>query len=461
MLRNIANKICKQSDSDVVFSYYAVWFFSFLLFVPFPADDLLRDLIIGNYNFDYSQLYVYSSLMPKYNQYIAFDHILALISSHVGKMWTIRIVQLFVILNFVIPLNLIFNKLLESRKDKYILVVIALALSCNSAVVMRLYLGRPEAILAGWVLWGVFSKYSSNRSLKLVWIISGIIVTPLYWLSIIYVPVCLFVFKRNLSKIIGLLLLALSNILFWQYYSHGLWLHTFSLVNQQIANRYGELVVGENNSILSVLLNPSFAVVSVTLIYTLIKQGRKSIGFYLSDEQSRNIIAILAVIVWFSLPNMIRYCDVVVPLTIILFVVVYTKSQYQIDNDFLKRISIMVACFSIFYAHNNFKKPCRYSEIPLNAKVLTTFNGANYYIPFFNKEKIQVAPCMEIGATDNGVQKLISIMQTKGTLDCSELSRYGFDYLVEKNLIEIPKCLSIYGVNAEYRIWKINHEKIK
>ena len=116
----------------------------------------------------------------------------------------------------------------------------------------------------------------------------------------------------------------------------------------------------------------------------------------------------------------------------------------------------MMACsFAIFYANQSTNKPARFSNIPKGSKVLATFNGLNYYVPFFNNENIQIVPSMEIGATDKNVQIIISDIQQKGKLDCKKLNGYDFDYLVERSLIEVPNCLTLVSVNKEFRLWKI------
>ena len=76
-------------------------------------------------------------------------------------------------------------------------------------------------------------------------------------------------------------------------------------------------------------------------------------------------------------------------------------------------------------------------------------------MPFFNDHKIQIAPCMEIGANEVNIQRIINLIQTKGKLNCHDLDNYNFNFVVEKSLIEVPPCLEIYGVNGEYRIWKV------
>jgi hypothetical protein len=454
MLRKILTRATMPSKSDGAFSFYFVWLLSFLISAPMPSDDLLRDTIIGSYNFNYANLYIYAKLMVTYNQYIAFDHLLNILVSSVGRIWTVRIVQLFCVINFVVPLHLIFRSLLKERDDAHIVIVALLAVALNYMVVLRLYLGRPEVIFAGWVLWGIYAGIFSQRALKLAWVIYGIILIPFYWLSIVYSFTAVVVFRRYKSKIIVLLLLMLANIIFWQIYSNDLWLDTFRLLKLQLDNRYGDLVVTENNSILFSLLNPAFTVIIASIIYKVIPKYKEVLQAW-RIWPTKYQFWIVALAGWYLMPNMIRYGDVIVPLFVVIFIYQYRDVPFSLNRPFVKNLVVLLSCFSIFYANQHFRQPCRFADLPAGARVLTTFNGLNYYLPFYSKHNIQIAPSMEIGANDQGVQKLIYTIQSKGTLDCNELKKYNFTFVAERSLLEVPKCLTIFGVNGEYRIWKI------
>lgn len=450
-LLKILKRATEYNEHDVLVSFYAVWILSFLISAPLPSDDLLRDVIIGNYNFDYKNLYIHSPLMVQYNQYILFDWLLHQITVYVGNIWTVRITQLFTVLNFVIPLQIIFLKIFKNRQDKYILVLIALAITINSMVLNRLYLGRPEAILAGWVLWGFAVK--GHVRMSHLWMVFGVLAIPLYWLTIIYTPMVLVVYDKKWHKMCAFILLGAINIIFWQLYSHGQWLHTFQLLHQEMANRLDGQVVSENNSIIFIILSPAVSLATTILIFRILpflKDMVQNKKLYFN----KHYIGLVFGLGWFMMPNMIRYVDIEVPILMIILAKVMV--DFEIKWTQLGRILVLMSClFSIFYANQTTAKPCKFTDIPKGSKVLATFNGINYYVPFFNKQNIQIAPSMEVGSTEKNIQIIISDIQMKGRLDCKTLTKYDFDYLVERSLISVPQCLSLAGVYKEYRLWKI------
>jgi hypothetical protein len=432
---------------------------------PIPTDDLLRDIIAGDYKFDYNNLYIYAPLLAKYNQYIAFDKILYLLSQHIGKIWTIRVVQLFCISAYITPLVLIFNKLLSHRPDKDELVTFCLAYTLISSIMIRLTLGRPEVILAAWTLFGIACGLYNNKLAKCLWVILGIVLIPTYWLSLLYVPTTLVVFKEVRTKILMCAVFAVLNLFIWQALSGGQWIYSFELLNKSLINRLPDALVNENSTIAKAIITPQVGLILVLLSYKIqlyIKwlyiawcNDKKAIYVETVKMLHHKYIWLIILCIWFCLANMIRYIDVVMPILMIIFVDQYKDYKYTLGTVIQKNFVFIIAIYLTISNQMSLTTSPPKFNLPAGSRVLTSFDGANYYAPFFNKSKIYIAPSMEIGANEKGIQQLVVGIQKYKHLDCELLKRFNFQYIIEKDLNSKPSCLKLIDVQGAYRLWKM------
>jgi hypothetical protein len=370
----------------------------------------------------------------------------------IGKLNTVKVVQIFTLLNFAIPFLLIVLQIFKDNKNKFLYTLIALFLILNSMVLSRLCGGRPEAIYAGWVLWGIVAYMKRWHLGKLLWVMYGILLIPFYWLGFIYAPCSFLVFAKKSSKIFVNLILIICNAIFWLIYSHYQWLSSLINIRLQLNSRVPHLNVSENLTALVSLVNPLQLIIVISLAAILIDKLKKRvpIGDY--------TCYLLSICGWFLLPNMIRYVDIFMPLMLITCLLEYQKQLETIQISIgMQKLIVGFVFASVLWTNYQISNVSVYTfeDLPADSKVLTIFNGANYYVPFFNKKNIQIAPAMEIGANEKGVQEMVETVQTDGKLDCSQLLKYDFNFVIEKTLNEMPPCLKLYGVNANYRIWKV------
>ncbi|HRG61670.1 MAG TPA: hypothetical protein PLP75_01485 [Burkholderiales bacterium] len=115
------NKTIKDDTFWLLVLYLVMVFLVFFLNLPLPQDDLLRDIVAGDYRYNYANLYIHAPLMAKYNQYILFDIILHWLNVIGSRVITAHFVQFICMIGFVIPVLMIVLKILDTHKHKYIL----------------------------------------------------------------------------------------------------------------------------------------------------------------------------------------------------------------------------------------------------------------------------------------------------------------------------------------------------
>lgn len=464
----------KTSDHyAIVLIYLLMIAMVYTINMPYPEDDLLRDIVAGDYGYNYANLYIHAPLMAKYNQYIFFDFILHHMSELVGRIATAHIIQIICMISYLIPLLIITFKTLKSRSDRYYLITLLLILALNNNALLRIVLGRPEMIYTSWILTGLLLKES--KKLKIIWYLFGFLLIPCYWLSFLYVPAIFVVFDNRTNKILLSILFIVLTAIFWQWYSNYQWLSSIFELKLLLKNRVAE--IGENKSIIILLFHPLTASAVVFYIYLI----RDKLSTIISGFMSLNNISIkkvkpnyswlikkleelifsnnqtlttILLLIYFCSLHMIRYAAIITGLFVILFARELAKSyEFKINTNLSRIIVLILVIFMPLQVDCYTSIPS--FNLPKNSIVLAT-NLTNYYAPFTSESKIMVAPSMELGANSRDVQQMLEDIDLKGTIDCKELKKLGFTHLIEKNLKVIPKCLTIYQIQPGWRAWKVN-----
>lgn len=432
--------------------------------LPMPQDDLLRDMVAVNYNYDYTKLYLHAPFLAQYNQYILFDHLLAFISGIVSPTVTVHLVQILCFILFVTPSILIYQHILKQNNYCYLYMTLLLIVLLNNFSMLRIVLARPEMIFTCWIMWGLWLRIAGYSVGKIVWFISGILLIPLYWLAFFYVPGIVVVFKGLKRKLIMTSIYLVLVITFWQIYSNHLWLASILDLGRLNNNRLA--VIGENKSIFIILLNivTSIAVVAYCYSYKdcLVKlldrknfnkdQLKKlsNITLFRSLNYDSNKSSLVILLITFSSINMIRYSALISGVFCILLA--YRLNEIEIKIDPIWRY--IVLCLAIFIP---LTVDCYHTipefHLPEHSKVMAT-SQSNYFVAFYSKG-VQVAPAMEIGANNQDIQRMMKSVDIDGTISCEMLKKYQFDFLVERNLTQIPPCLKIYQVQKSWRAWKV------
>ncbi len=464
----------KTSDHiGILFIYLGMVIIVFAINMPYPEDDLLRDIVAGSYGYNYSNLYIHAPFMAKYNQYILFDYILHNLSECVGRVATAHIIQIICMLAYVLPLLIITNKILSRRSDKYYLITLLMILALNNNALLRIVLARPEMLYSCWILIGLVVKESPK--LKISWYLSGFLLIPCYWLSFLYVPIIFLVFNKRINKISYSALFILATVIFWQWYSDNQWWSSIADLNHLLKNRIPE--IGENKSIVLLLFHPLTASALAFYLYLIRDKlslaiswlmnikffsiKKLKINYYLIASNidklvfsNNQTIIISLLLIYFASLHMIRYAAIITGLFVILFAIELSRSnELKLNTNLSRSITMLLAIFMPLQVDCYTSIPK--FNLPANSIVLTT-NLANYFVPFTSNASIKVAPCMEIGANDRRVQQMLEDIDLKGSLNCKELKRFGFTHVVEKNLKIVPECLTIYQIQPGWRAWKVN-----
>lgn len=438
----------------------------YILVLRLPPDDLLRDAIAYKYNYNYNLLYNFAPLLPKYNQYIAFDMLLAyIIKLGASPVLTVSIIQVICFVFYAILTTTILQKYINNP----LLLVLLITLCLNPLIISRLNCARPEIILTCWSLY-IISINDKNIKIKIFGVLLGFLLIPMYWLAILYSPIVLILSKNTIKNIFIFFILIILNILFWQFYSKGLWIHNFSLINECLKNRIPEMPQGENSSVFISLLCWQFTLFFSIFIAIITFWIKKQIKILNILKEREIVIYLLFIIYFVCVFNMVRYIDIIQPLLIItIFKILETRelkdlNMYYIslehnikDKTSLTNI-IYVISISIFFSSlqasfNEVKEIPQFKDIPEDSKVLTA-DIAKYFVPFFNKNNIKVALSMEVGANESWVQQQSVNILNKHKLDCSKIQG-NFDYVVEKYLNYTPDCLVLKDVSGAYRLWRV------
>lgn len=432
--------------------------------LPMPQDDLLRDMVANNYNYDYTQLYIHAPFLVQYNQYILFDHILTGLIGLFGSLVTVHLIQITCFVMFVTPSILIYQRILRNNPYCYLYMTLNLIVLLNNFTMLRIVLARPEMIFTCWIMWGLLFRINNSSLAKIIWFAIGVLLIPTYWLAFFYVPGVFVVFtgwKRKL--LISILYIALV-ALFWQLYSHQQWLQSIFELGKLNSNRLA--VIGENKSIMIIFLNQVTAIAAIVYAYTYKNALVRLMNFKIPHkDQLRKLLNItllsrinfdgikaglvILLLAFFAI-NMIRYSAIISGVFCILLA--YRLDEIEVKLDSIWRY--IVLCLAIFMP---LTVDCYHTipefHLPEHSKVLAT-NQSNYFVPFYSNG-VQVAPAMEIGANNQDIQRMMKSIDIDGTISCEMLKKYQFDFLVERNLTQIPSCLSIYQVQKNWRAWKV------
>lgn len=462
--------INKSNTIGLPFLYLAMIVIIFAFNLPMPQDDLLRDVVAGEYGYDYTQLYVHAPLLAKYNQYIAFDQMLHWCVLLIGKLATVHLIQSLCHILFITPCILIYLHFMRKDKNCYAYLTIILIILLNNYTMIRLTLARPEMFFTCWIFWGLWLKFTTRTMWKITWLIIGLLMIPGYWLAFFYIPAILVVFDKAITRLSASFIFLLVNIVFWQAYSHGQWFS--SVIELKALNSNRLAIIGENKSIALLLLTPITSTALIIYLYTyknlVIKQVIESrhnlkhlhLKLYRcvcrilksTNWNSPTTSAVMLTLCYGSL-NMIRYSAIISGLFCILVAIKLVQSKLTMPP--ITRYILL--CLAIFMPMTiNCYQLIPKFIIPPGSIVLGT-NQSNYYVPFYSSG-IKIAPAMEVGANDQGIQQMMKDIDINGTVSCSQLNKYHFNYLVERNLTSIPTCLKIYQVQKSWRAWKIINE---
>lgn len=378
-----------------------------------PPDDLLRHLISYLHNYDYRKMYLYSDF-PPFNMYAGFDWLVGQAHAAFGY-YSYILVQVVNVLLF----SLIYLYLLRDVEPNLRAAVLLVALI---AVLPRLLLGRPSSFEGSLMLLG----FAMARDSRVPWwghACVGSIMVPLYYLFPIYV------IPLVLVKRIYLLVLA-AGLLWWHMMSGGAyWETAISVLKSGSVGRFTE--IDELKSALPSMFQVLFAVIPAVL--------------YFKKDKITGLASL-----WFLLPNQVRYLETAVPLMLSMARhMAFRPSVWVILSLFGVLLSTQVG----LSAKSSVTKAVLLKDAfapgdRVYAAAMTM--GVQYANPY-----ILMAPGFEPEWLMPPLRESFVKTVKTGVFDCSTISKYPFDYVVESHLREKPACLDLYKIAGVYRVWTV------
>lgn len=400
-----------------------------------PSDDLLRHVTSWSHGYDYNKIYHnLKEVIPHKSMWWAFELLTGKINSSLGLWPSVFIVQgaSYIIMS-IICIALARKLIPKTDGQAIIKQTLMVCLIISTGLFFRSTLARPEVFLTFWALSALLLPVA-------LWTIIGIFLMPAYWLAFIYIPAALLLNASMKEKISSMLAIGIVFFIFWSLYAGHEWVANIISIKTYSEGRL--LPPGESKSIFGTFFSPIFIAMSGLYIF-LANTNKKS--------RHNNIII---VIIWFMLPNQMRYSGIISTLLIILLFKALPESKLSPQNTAL---SILFA-FSLVYMQMPIKEKNTDSfpnfKIPEKAIVLTQFAVTSYVLPAINPS-IRIAPSMESGAFKMETQRLAFDISNGRAPDCHALKAQGFTHVVEASMNELAPCLQIVGLSHGWRLWLV------
>lgn len=449
---NDVQTVLGQDTPRILIVFLATVMLSLWLTHPWPGDDLLRDMVSWAYSYNYRNMFVYSPGVPSYNQYIYFDLITGWIYKtlpYYGHQAGVLLIQTAATASYLAAVTVSISRHLKGRSDKWLMTAVLLMLVLQCGAGGRLALARPEIFLSAWAIW---STSITSKSEAAVWTVIGLVLIPMYWLSMVYIPVYLMSRRSYAEKIALSSILVVYGLLFWDAWSGGAFIHALENTNQAVKTRI--IDVSEDSPVFLLFLSWQFDLLVLALTcfsYRWVSQG----GFK-SQGKTKKAITNITCVFWFLLPGMIRYADIIVPILAITLCSLWPKKSPLPWTPWARAavaLYLILNGFSIFHA--SAQTTSFHIKDPKEHRVLAPFDSSMYRLIFENPG-IMVAPAMEVGFTEMPIQKMILSIHN-GSLSCANLSKFTFTDVMENSLTYIPPCLQLEGVSNTLRLWRVKN----
>jgi hypothetical protein len=422
--------------------HLAAWYFAPVILALFfigrgvslPGDDLMRHLSAWQLGFDYRAQYPWSNL-PQANLWLGFDYILgALQRAGLSKQFLLQwIPGLSLLLQSVVLFGAL-HRVLPARQRNPELFLLAGAVGLL-ALTPRSLLGRPEMFL---LIFGASAWLCRSRMQAAAWSVAYLALIPFYWLGWVYAPFALLLAPAAISLPARLGLgaaLGLAHLGFWQVYTGDyvgllLWLK-------------GTLHVpaGENA--------PMHVSLSFWFMWVLVGAA----GFALSTLNKRRALValpVLLLLVWFTLPNQLRYGAAValvgLPWMYRTFAALVRAKRVRIPSILVVLALTIAAALAVFETD----EPPRFA-LGDTARV---YSESPYATVFYGQPGIAVEPSFALGATRPEWQGIVA----NNAVRCDLLLRGGFTHLVEKSIHQPPKCAELVAVQGPWRLWALKKD---
>lgn len=400
--------------------------------ISLPPDDLWRHITAWRLDYDYRSQYPWSNL-PEANLWLGFDWALGQLQQlGVSKYFLLKWTSGLAIILQTIVLYGGLKRALPARHHNTAIFLLAGALAVL-VLTPRALLGRPEIFM---LIFGGAAAMCRTRVQSLLWCLSFMLLTPVYWLGWVYAPMALLLAPTVLnirSRFMLAAILGVAHIAFWDWYTGDyiglmLWLKSTLTV-----------LAFENAPLLHIFKRwPTWIYVGV-LIFTLST---------LNKNRAIKAAPYILLMAWFSLPNQSRYFN---SICLMMLPWVYQTLCLVVRRYRVKLPPVLVLFFVAMSAMTTVGTVDAQAMFKLGADA-KVYSQSPYSTVFQGEKGIQVEPSFALGATKPEWQDLLK----DGAADCPRLLKAGFTHVIEHNLMSPLACGSVIGVQGQWRLWRIS-----
>ena len=435
----------------------------YLIGHPAPPDDLLRDLTVWRHHDDYRPMYWGSPGISRGDYYLGFDWAAGWIDRAFVSLGQLRWAWLGVTIPLCIGTAAVMPAALLTRtrrRDPAAILLLCIVV-CAAWMVpdfgQRVKSGRPEAFAT---LWMLSALLVGTRTRLIAWIACGAAIFSSYWFAWIYLPAFALLpravpWKARRWLAIALCLYAAC---FWLVASHGHILDWYWNLSRALHNRAYPVL--QNVGLLAESFLPA-AITFTALAITALWMGRSDSALQRHDGPSPRTIA--WIVVWFLLPNMVRYVETVYALlAVLIFERLLAIVPEKIEPRILPAMAgaafalCVVSAAAMFQGYGQIARGYVLPGAHPGDKVLTWFGHDTYDVLFVNPQ-VRVTPAFELGMTTKPLQK-VSFALGKGEVSCQQLKDLQVRWVVAPHQANIERlarssCLRLVGSAHQSSVW--------
>lgn len=415
-----------------------------------PPDDLLRHILSAGWNYNYLSHYEHHLLPTAWSWSIGFDALVGQIHALTGDtMNTVRVVRGLETLLVGSLLVLAINRATADPALRFL----ALTLALVGMVWPRLHLGRPEVLFTGLV----FAACTFRRS---AWLALFAGMSCAYAFSPIYAAACLLlgssaepIVKRLFKNAAVGVAAAASAITVWMIYTGGEYTIVYTLLRTVLqVQTDNKITIGELAPLTSVMASP----VALLICFGLLAIVWNRAAYIASNQVARHqILLCLAVALYFSLPNYVRYAAIIWPLFMLAALyAVGDRLPFAAPRSWVWVAGIAFLAINVAPRGTPIEDSVlKTLRVPDGSRVLAPFNSSSYIASSANPKAI-VTPIFDMSTVVEPAQGLVRIL-SEGTLDCNLATSMSFDYLLENSLKgQAPACVEVVAIDGPYRLWR-------
>jgi hypothetical protein len=445
----------------------------FALAHPAPPDDLLKHLISGYYHFQYRTMFWGSPRLMAGDLYIGFDKVAALAYQYLPHHLAYLPFQIILLLGFaVIPPMALLRQLTNLSRP------VAFTLATILAAIIWMLPGIPERITSGrpedfFALWDISVFLVRGKRGALVWVATGLLLLPTYWIAFAYLPATLMLPVSRKFRIIALATLTAVFLTFWEVYSAGQWLPWLWSLHTDISMRVAGVAENEPAGLLLFKFTPMMLLFMVIILIYRSKSTAVVSRFHwrvimdaVIPVQPKQVLASLALptllFAWFLLPDMVRYVDSLGPVAAIIIARMLNTSEPQ-TLERMRPTANAAALMLLFLLTNHTFHSGPMSDLHIpgyrpGQKVLTFFSSATYDALYENPG-VRVAPAMELGMTRRKIQGA-GLNLANGKVNCRNLAHWHVSWVASPKMRWFsgtePSCLSLVRLNPSgMSLWAV------